>query len=508
MSGPTVSVPTTAYKVFGDSVVSCSQPIWLLRLSYPHCLPLRFVGRSNMMAQVGHVVGAVSAVEIAFQAELNRRSSVPALAAENFNYQNGSRRLQVLTEEIVSLTPTDPSGNLLLRAAVSNLLDQGLDSEQDVAHTMLSGWKTFARAAAPVGHPDPTSCVMCRRLWSALTRTIVVLESGGGQVLQAAGVGPLDPLLPLKHAQAGERMEEEELDRLGGGTGAPGGSGSCSTPGSVSSSGKDGKGSSSMGLVSATDMDGREVTSGLKGLVTRLIELQGLRRLSDQGRLGEFQGTMVEFKPAHVRGLVSMYATRAATFNASSLVSHWRSAALLPGLQGCRVLSDEDKFRRFLEVEFSPLSLKDLCVFDFGPSSTPLSGSGDPNVVTAEFKDALLVALERMELTFMCFFGAGFEGVITPLSKRLRARDGVLYTCPDVILNYYVHNCLARFSYSVRYEAAPTGEVWFGDTASAGRLKAIFQEWVDTVADLSNSTIAIFRMQILPSLAFGDSKHP
>ena len=195
MSGPTVSVPTTAYKVFGDSVVSCSQPIWLLRLSYPHCLPLRFVGRSNMMAQVGHVVGAVSAVEIAFQAELNRRSSVPALAAENFNYQNGSRRLQVLTEEIVSLTPTDPSGNLLLRAAVSNLLDQGLDSEQDVAHTMLSGWKTFARAAAPVGHPDPTSCVMCRRLWSALTRTIVVLESGGGSSLTSGRCGSFGSII-------------------------------------------------------------------------------------------------------------------------------------------------------------------------------------------------------------------------------------------------------------------------------------------------------------------------
>ena len=233
------------------------------------------------MAQIGHVVGAVSAAEIAFQAELNRRSSVPALAAENFNYQSGSRRLQVLIEEIVSLTPTDPSGNLLLRAAVTNLLDQGLDSEQDVAHTMLSGWKTFARAAAPVGHPDPTSCVMCRRLWSALTRTIVILESGGGQVLQAAGVGPLDPLLPLKHAQAGERMEEEELDRLSGGTGAPGGSGSCSTPGSVSSSGKDGKKSSSMGLFSVTVMDGDEVTSGLKGLATRLMELQELHKLSD-----------------------------------------------------------------------------------------------------------------------------------------------------------------------------------------------------------------------------------
>ena len=148
-----------------------------------------------MMAQIGHVVGAVSAAEIAFQAELNRRSSVPALAAENFNYQNGSRRLQVLTEEIVSLTPTDPSGNLLLRAAVSNLLDQGLDSEQDVAHTMLSGWKTFARAAAPLGHPDPTSCVMCRRLWSALTRTIVILESGGGTSLTSGRGGSFGSII-------------------------------------------------------------------------------------------------------------------------------------------------------------------------------------------------------------------------------------------------------------------------------------------------------------------------
>ena len=460
------------------------------------------------MAHLGLAAMAISAPEIAFQAEAYRRSQIPALSAENINYKNGSRTLSVLTEDVVLLAPADLSGNLLLRAAMSNLVNQGFESEQDVAYTMLTGWKAFAKAAAPLGHPDPPSCVMCRRLWTALTRTIVILEGGGGQVVQAAGVGLLDSQLPLKHAQAGERWEEEELVRLDGGIGAPGGSGSCLTPGSVSSGGKEGKGSSNMGLVSATDMDGREVTSGLKGLVTRLIELQGLRRLSDPGRVAEYQGTMVEFKPGHVRALVSMYATRAATFNATSLPSHWQSATLLPGLHGCRVLNDEDKFRRFLEVEISPLSLKDLCVFDFGPSSTPLSGCGDPNTVTSEFKDALLVALERMELTFMCFFGAGFEGVTSPLlARKLKARDGILYTCPDVILNYYVHNCLARFSYSVRYETAPDGEVWYGDVASAARLKAILREWVDTVGDLANSTIASFRMQILPSLTFGSSKH-
>ena len=126
----------------------------------------------------------------------------------------------------------------------------------------------------------------------------MILEGGGGQVVQAAGVGLLDPLLPLKHAQVAERLEEEELDRVDVGIGALGGSGSCSTPGSVSSSGKKGKGSSNMGLVSATDMDGREVTSGIKGLVTRLIEPQGLRRLSDPGRVAEYQGSRVDFKPA------------------------------------------------------------------------------------------------------------------------------------------------------------------------------------------------------------------
>jgi hypothetical protein len=72
---------------------------------------------------------------------------------------------------------------------------------------------------------------------------------------------------------------------------------------------------------------------------------------------------------------------------------------------------------------------------------------------------------------------------------------------------YYVHNCLARFSYSVRYETAPDGEVWYGDVVSAARLRAILQEWVDTVGDLANSTISSFRMQILPSLTFGSSKH-
>jgi hypothetical protein len=36
-----------------------------------------------------------------------------------------------------------------------------------------------------------------------------------------------------------------------------------------------------MGLFSVTVMDGDEVTSGLKGLATRLMELQELHKLSD-----------------------------------------------------------------------------------------------------------------------------------------------------------------------------------------------------------------------------------
>ena len=277
----------------------------------------------------------------------------------------------------------------------------------------------------------------------------------------------------------------------------------------MSSSGKEEKGSASTGLVSVTDLDEREVTSGLKGLVTRVIELQGIRRLCDQGRLPEYQGTMVELRPDHIRGLISMYSTRAATFNAGLLPAHWRSAALSPGLQGCRVLSDDAKFRRFLEVEFSPLSLRDLSVFDFGPASTPLSGCGDPGVVTSEFKDALLVALKDalLELVFMCYFGSSFEGFSSPLSRRLKARDAVLYTLPDVILNYYVHNCFAAFSYSVRNEATPEGAVWYGDGPSAARLRDFFQGWVDTVSDLSNSTVTSFKMQILPQLIFGGDKH-
>jgi hypothetical protein len=78
--------------------------------------------------------------------------------------------------------------------------------------------------------------------------------------------------MPLKIAQQGEKEEVEELARLES-MRVLGGSGSCLTPGSVSSSGKEGKGSASTGLVSVTDLDGREVTSGLKGLVTRVIEL-------------------------------------------------------------------------------------------------------------------------------------------------------------------------------------------------------------------------------------------
>ena len=458
------------------------------------------------MAHMGQVVGAVTAVEIAFQAERQRRSQSPALAAGLGAYEMGCRSTQDLVREAVQLAAADPMGEHLLTAAGRHLFDLDYYSEQDVALLMQSGWRLFATAAAPPGHQDPTSCVMARRLWLALTRIIVILGVGGGQVIQAAGVGPLDPLLPLKFAQEGEKEEQEEEERLEA-MRAPGGSGSSLTPGSVSSSSKEGKVGSNTGLVSVTDLDGREVTSGLKGLVTRLAELQGLRRLCDQGRLPEFQGAMVEFRPEHIRSLVSMYSTRAATFNASSLPIHWRSAALLPGLQGCRVFSDEAKFRRFLEMEFSPLSFKDLSVFDFGPSSTPVSGCGDPSVVTSEFKDALLVALERAELAFMCYFGSGFEGFTAPLSRRLKAREGVLYTLPDVILNYYVQNCFAAFSYSVRNEAAPEGAVWYGDVPSAARLRDLFQQWVDTLSDLSNTTVASFRMQILPQLVFGSGKH-
>ena len=458
------------------------------------------------MAHVGQVVGAISAVEIAFRAELQRRSLDPMLAAGVGAYEIGCRTTEDLVKEAIQMAVADPFGEQLLGESGRNLFDQGFVSETDVAMLMQSGWRSFAAAAAPVGHQDPTSCVMARRLWLALTRIIVILGFGGGQVIQAAGIGPLDPLMPLKIAQQGEKEEGEELARLES-MRVLGGSGSCLTPGSVSSSGKEGKGSASTGLVSVTDLDGREVTSGLKGLVTRVIELQGIRRLCDQGRLPEYQGTMVELRPDHIRGLISMYSTRAATFNASSLPAHWRSAALSPGLQGCRVLSDEAKFRRFLEVEFSPLSLKDLSIFDFGPASTPLSGCSDPSVVTSEFKDALLVALERAELVFMCYFGSSFEGFSSPLSRRLKARDAVLYTLPDVILNYYVHNCFAAFSYSVRNESAPEGAVWYGDGPSAARLRDFFQGWVDTVSDLSNSTVASFKMQILPQLIFGGGKH-
>ena len=450
----------------------------------------------------------VSAVDIVFQAERLRRSSDPMLAAGLRAYETGCRTTESLVNEAIeSVSLSDPSAERLLIEVGQHLFDQDYCSETDVGTLMLSGWRPFAKATAPEGHQEPTSCVRARRLWLALTRIIVILDVGGCQVIQAAGMGPLDPLAPLKFAQQGERVESEELARLEGARALGGSSGSCSTPGSVSSSGKEGKGSASTGLVSVTDLDGREVTSGLKGLVTRIIELQGIRRLCDQGRLSEYQGTTVEFRPDHIRGLVSMYATRAATFNAGSLEPQWRSAALLPGLQGCRVFNDESKFRRFLEVEFSPLSFKDLSVFDFGPSSTPVSGCGDPSVVTSEFKDALLVSLERAELVFMCYFGEGFEGFSSPLSRRLKARDQVLYTLPDVILNYYVQSCFAGFSYSVRNETAPEGAVWYGDIPSAARLKGFFQKWTDSVSDLSNSTVASFRMQILPQLSFGSGKH-
>jgi hypothetical protein len=189
----------------------------------------------------------------------------------------------------------------------------------------------------------------------------------------------------------------------------------------VNSAEKDGKPESkgSAGEVRVVDLDGREVWSGLKGLITRMGQLAGIRRLADQGRLDEYQGVTVEFKPEHILSLVTMHGARIATFGMVSVSAPWRTTALLQGLHGARFLSDTEKFGRFLEVNFSPLSFKDLCLADFGPASTSPGGCGDPSTVTNEFKDALLVAAQRFELALMCFFGGKFEGAMEPLTQAL-----------------------------------------------------------------------------------------
>jgi hypothetical protein len=131
------------------------------------------------MAHMGQVVGAVTAVEIAFQAERQRRSQSPALAAGLGAYEMGCRSTQDLVLEAVQLAAADPMGEHLLTSAGRHLFDLDYYLEQDVALLMQSGWRLFVTAAAPPGHQDPTSCVMARRLWLALTRIIVIWGIGG-----------------------------------------------------------------------------------------------------------------------------------------------------------------------------------------------------------------------------------------------------------------------------------------------------------------------------------------
>jgi len=106
----------------------------------------------------------------------------------------------------------------------------------------------------------------------------------------------------------------------------------------------------------------------------------------------------------------------------------------------------------------------------------------------------------------MCFFGGKFEGAMEPLTQALRARTGLLYTMPDVILNYHVQGVLAGFSYSIRYEKAPEVETWFGDAACSDRLRSDLGHWLETVKDMSFSTVTSFRLQVLPTLTFGGGK--
>jgi len=222
--------------------------------------------------------------------------------------------------------------------------------------------------------------------------------------------------------------------------------------------------------------------------------------------LDEFQGVTVEFKPEHILQLVTMYGARIATFSEESVPVHWRSTALLQGLHGAKFLSNKEKFSKFLEMIFSPLDFNELSMSDFGPASTPVSGCGSPEVVTTEFKDALLVSAQRFELALVCFFGAGFEDSMTPLCYALRARTGLLYTMPDVILNYHLQGVMAAFSYSVRYEKSAEGDPWFGDSKMSARLTGLIQEWLRTVKDMSFSTVASFRIHVLPTLKFGTKR--
>ena len=479
------------------------------------------------------VMPSVLATDAAFAKELLRRTADPreavfdpvvpadqradpAVHANALNqYSEGVRSLTALGAEIVQ-RGLGASESRVVAILASLVAANGIESETDLAFLMQAGYLAFARAAAPTGHPDPVAFAPAAALWRAFVG-IIVMRDGEGNCTHAAGVGILDKDAPLRAARLGEFEELEiEMDvpaeqdgsrSMGMLTpGAVGGGQTLSGSGSASKEGKSEPNKSSSGEVRVIDLDGREVWSGLKGLVTRIGQLGGLRRLADQARLDEFQGVTVEFKPEHILQLITMYGARIATFSADAVPAHWRSTTLLQGLQGARFLSSKEKFSRFLEVSFSPLDFSELSLSDFGPASTPAAGCGNPDVVTSEFKDALLVSAQRFELALICFFGAGFEGVMQPLCNVLRARSGLLYTMPDVILNYHIQGVLAAFSYSVRFEKASDGEPWFGDGRMSTRLTKTVNEWLESVRDMSFSTVASFRIHVLPTLKFGGKR--
>ena len=400
-----------------------------------------------------------AAIQEAFAAEEVRRNSDPhlavfdpAIAADQITspavhaealdrFRKGQRSMASLGAEIIKRA-LEPSAARVALVFGNLLAANGIETESDVAYLMQAGFLAFAEAAAPAGHPKPVMFAPAGSAWRALVG-ILVIRDGEDHCIQAAGIGILDKDAPLRAARLGESEELEVVVNVpaehGGGDsigmltpGAVGGGHMLPGCGSTSKEGKN-EPKSSSGEVRVIDLDGREVWSGLKGLVTRIGQLGDLRRLADQARLDEFQGVTVEFKPEHILQLITMYGARIATFSADAVPAHWSSTALLQGLQGARFLSNKDKFSKFLEVSFSPLDFNELSLSDFGPASTPVTGGESPDVVTTEFKDALLVSAQRFELALMCFFGAGFEGVMQPLCNALRARRGLLYTMPDVM---------------------------------------------------------------------------
>jgi hypothetical protein len=91
------------------------------------------------MTHMGQVVGAVSAAEIAFQAERQRRSQIPALSAGLGAYEMGCRSTQDLVREAIQLPAADPMDEHLLTPAGRHLFDLDYYSEQNVALLIQSG---------------------------------------------------------------------------------------------------------------------------------------------------------------------------------------------------------------------------------------------------------------------------------------------------------------------------------------------------------------------------------